>query len=56
MNPNKKYQEYNNLCVRCSGKCKQKKDLTLISCPKFNAKPKQLFLDFKDFFNYTEKT
>ena len=44
----KKYStEINKLCERCKNKCKQDKEITLLSCPKFKAKPQQLTLNFK---------
>ena len=47
MKNNKIQHDYNHLCEKCLNKCKQKKDSTLISCPKFKPKPKQLFFIFK---------
>ena len=45
MKPKKKN---NTLCDRCFGKCKQNKEMILITCPKYKPKPKQLVFDFKE--------
>ncbi|HRY83053.1 MAG TPA: hypothetical protein P5533_00300 [Candidatus Cloacimonadota bacterium] len=35
-------QEYNKICAKCTRKCKQRKEVHLISCPRYNPKPVQL--------------
>ena len=39
--------EWNKLCGQCENKCKQTKDIVLLSCPEYKEKAKQLTLDFK---------
>jgi len=38
--------DINKLCEKCTRKCKQKKEITLLSCPKFKQKPVQLTMNF----------
>jgi len=40
-------ENINKLCEKCLNKCKQQKTVTLVSCPSFVPKPKQLFFKFK---------
>lgn len=35
-------RSYNSICERCLRKCKQDKDVKLLSCPRFDPKPVQL--------------
>ena len=39
-------KEINKLCQRCSLKCKQLGNITLISCPNFEYKPQQIKISF----------
>lgn len=34
--------EYNKICARCCRKCKQRKEVFLLSCPRYSPKPVQL--------------
>ncbi|HNX37342.1 MAG TPA: hypothetical protein PL124_03495 [Candidatus Cloacimonadota bacterium] len=38
--------EYNAICEKCMRKCKQRKDVHLLSCPRYNPKPVQLEIKF----------
>lgn len=38
--------ELNPLCIRCSRRCKQRKNQILLTCPKFKEKDKQLEIKF----------
>lgn len=38
--------EYNAICTKCTRKCKQRKEVHLISCPRYNPKPVQMEIKF----------
>lgn len=33
---------YNKICERCTRKCKQRKEVHLLSCPRYNPRPIQM--------------
>ncbi|HOH97475.1 MAG TPA: hypothetical protein PL188_04100 [Candidatus Cloacimonadota bacterium] len=38
--------KFNNLCLRCTRKCKQPESVLIITCPKFDPMPVQLEIKF----------
>lgn len=47
--------KWNKLCAECCHKCKQNEDVKLVSCPKFEYKPKQLYLPFWHYKRYIKR-
>ncbi|MEF3694377.1 MAG: hypothetical protein V3576_03420 [Candidatus Cloacimonadota bacterium] len=46
MNKRKIVHEYNRICERCLRKCKQRKEVHLLSCPRYNPRPIQMEIKF----------
>ncbi len=39
-------QDYNRICLKCTRKCKQRKEVHILSCPRYIPKPVQMEIKF----------